>query len=484
MRFPLMVKQRFLTFLLICMLYSFPSIAGIADSVSYNISNTSTLSDGKFAPYWLQTNRAGTIAAQPYSNTLRMGISKEINNHKKLSFGYGLNLLYQAAPSHSKAYIHECYTEGRLGFFNLFVGAKEQSFGNQFEPLSSGGFIFSGNTRPIPMAMLYMPNYTAIPYTYGLIEIKGTIQYANLYNDRTEVKNTLLHYKNAFIRLGGKLPIRINFGLHHAAQWGGESPTFGKLGTSLKDFYEIVLIKSGGTNDPIYDQINKKGNHIISQNLGIDIRFFSFTFNTYWQNINEDPPVNLLVKEFKFNFPNRPDMLLGFSLSNPKIPFVQNILFEYFNSTDQSGPYHDKDGIIYGGNDSYFQNWLYPQGYTYFGRTIGTPLITSPLMNYNGNTSGIQNNRVKAYHFGLRGAFKQISYKFLKTHSKNYGSNPVNVTNINNYMVNDSYYAEVSSSIKKYPGIQIMSAIGFDQGKLFGNSFGFQLGIKYTGFFK
>ncbi|MDO9153042.1 MAG: hypothetical protein Q7U47_04935, partial [Paludibacter sp.] len=52
------------------------------------------------------------------------------------------------------------------------------------------------------------------------------------------------------------------------------------------------------------------------------------------------------------------DGLFGFSVKNKKFPVIQGFLYEYLTTTDQSGPYHDKDGMIYGGNDgSCFGNW-------------------------------------------------------------------------------------------------------------------------------
>jgi hypothetical protein len=37
----------------------------------------------------------------------------------------------------------------------------------------------------------------------------------------------MLHHKFVGVRLGGGLPVRINYEFHHATQWGGVSPVYG-----------------------------------------------------------------------------------------------------------------------------------------------------------------------------------------------------------------------------------------------------------------
>jgi hypothetical protein len=443
--------------------------AEITDSIKVIVENRSIVSSGKLTPFWFQSNQAGQISAQPVNNSLNVGLYKDFSANKKYGLSYGINFLCQAASKNSKAYFHEAFVEGKLFAFNLTIGIRNQRYGNQFDMLSSGGFLFSGNSRPFPMIRFYMPEYTAVPFTKGYIEVKGAFEYASL-NDNSWVKKTKFHYKNAFVRVGGKLPVHINFGLHHAVQWGGESPDYGDLGNSFQDFVDVVFINSGKNEGPRNETLNKKGNHILSQNIGLDVSLLNFTLTSYWQQINEDMPVKFITKA-----PNQSDKLLGFSLSNPQIPIVQNVLFEFFNSTDQSGPYHDMDGVIYGGADKYFTNGIYPQAYTYYSRIIGTPLITSPIMNLNGENM-LVNNSVRAYHFGVAGTVKKVSYKILATKSFNYGYSYHSLLdeNIENY----SFLTETSFPLKLFYDSQLVMALAYDKGKLFGNSFGFQVGFR------
>ena len=167
---------------------------------------------------------------------------------------------------------------------------------------------------------------------------------------------------------------------------------------------------------------------------------------------------------------NLPDGLWGISIRNKHFPFIKGIVYEYLNTTDQSGPYHDKDGIIYGGADNYF-NGEYQTGWSYYSITIGTPFITSPLLNKNGEIY-ITNNRVQVHHFGIEGDIEGFQYKALSSFSKNYGtySNPYL-----EMIQNTSMMLEVNKQFPKLLNINIGCKIGADFGKLYGNSVGLQI---------
>ena len=82
-----------------------------------------------------------------------------------------------------------------------------------------------------------------------------------------------------------------------------------------------------------------------------------------------------------------------------------------------------KDGkIVLGGVDNYFNNGTYSSGWTNYGRVIGLPLILASAPNADGVVMGIVNNRVRAYHFGVKGnVFDGVPYIFKSTYSSNWG---------------------------------------------------------------
>ena len=56
--------------------------------------------------------------------------------------------------------------------------------------------------------------------------------------------------------------------------------------------------------------------------------------------------------------------------------------------------WHDRDGLCYAGNDQYYQNSVFRNGWNTYYRSIGTPFITSPLYNADGTIYTL-NSRVR-----------------------------------------------------------------------------------------
>jgi hypothetical protein len=254
------------------------------------------------------------------------------------------------------------------------------------------------------------------------------------------------------------------------AQWGG-SILNSQQPSSFTDYFRIVMGSSGGSSAIESEQINALGNHIISQSMKVDYRISDFMISGYWQNISEDSP------KFMMNTMNKPDGIWGISIRNNKFPIIKGLVYEYLNSTDQSGPFHDKDGIVYGGADNYFNNGVYQNGWTYFSRTIGTPFITSPLYDKNGGVS-VVNNRVQVHHVGLEGDVYGYKYKALCSLSKNYGSYGAPYPEM---IRNASMLLEVKKQFSKLSNIEIGCSIGADVGKLFGNSLGCLVSVRKRG---
>jgi hypothetical protein len=73
------------------------------------------------------------------------------------------------------------------------------------------------------------------------------------------------------------------------------------------------------------------------------------------------------------------------------------------------------------GADNYYNSGYYPSGWTYRGRTIGTPLLIA-----DDEVTGITNNIVVAHHVGLSGTIRpQLRYRALLNYSRNYGASKI-----------------------------------------------------------
>jgi hypothetical protein len=462
--------NRAIVFFLIFLLFS-TSAKAQSDTIKYEVGFTGVGSTGAYAPFWLQSANYGQISASPNSANINAGFSKDFNNRSAVfDYGFKTDVLLQSYDNKTKAYFHEAYLKARFSVLDLIVGAREEHLGTQDSSLSCGGFLFSKNARPMPKITLGIERFTPVPFTKGYLEVKGAVAHG-WFTDNIAVTNLLLHHKYMYFRVGGSLPFHFQYGVDHVAQWGGSAPGIGQQPTSLSDYLRIVMGSSGGSSALETDQINALGNHIISQSMKIDYRITNFIISGYWQNISEDSP------KFMTNTMNKPDGLWGVSIRNNAFPIIKGLVYEYLNSTDQSGPFHDEDGIVYGGADSYFQNGVYPNGWTYFSRTIGTPFISSPLYNKNGQVY-IMNNRVQVHHIGLEGDVQGYNYKALCSFSKNYGNYGAPYPEM---IRNTSLLLEVKKQFPKLSNIELGCSVGADIGKLYGNSVGCMVSVRKRG---
>ncbi len=464
----------FKIFIILLILIQSNRIYSQTDTIHYNVDLMGLTSKGKYAPFWLHSRQYGTVSASPSSASLLLNFSKNFDHKDRLfDYGFGASGLASTASDTSQVYIHELYLKARLLVFDMALGVREENYGNQDESLSGGGILFSKNARPIPKLFVGIENFTPIPFTKGYVEVKGGISHGQ-FIDNIGLENTLLHHKFAYFRFGGNLPVRLQYGLNHVAQWGGKGinrPSTNPTPT-LGDFWRIFKGSAGGEDANLSDQINVLGNHIINQDLRLDIDVNNFTIGAYWQNINEDTPLRIIGKTM-----NYPDGLWGISIHNNSFPYVSGLLYELLNTTDMSGPFHDRDGIVYGGSDSYFINGEFPAGWSHFSRTIGTPFITSPLYNED-HALCTQNNSVRVHHFGIEGEVFGFRYKTFASFSKNYGSY---ARYANAYKRNSSYLLDVKRNFSSLSNIEIGCSLGVDRGELMGNNYGVSLSLRKTG---
>jgi hypothetical protein len=475
------LRKYFISLLLI--IYSTVSFTQIKLPVGF-VETGFSAGTGSIAPFWMVSDQYAVNSAQNNSLFLRTGISSELQKDKKFDYSYGLDLLGRYDNS-SYFSLHQAYLQGKIFFFTVLAGKKEELFGNQDSTLSSGGLLWSGNAAPMPKIGVYVNEYTQVPFTKGLFEFKGGISHG-WFGSQPYVENAYLHHKYIYIQFGGKLPFHTHFGFHHYAQWGGTTAKGSQPG-DLKAFYDIFLAKKSETDFlpngmPI---ANTLGNHIGSRNFGIDATIKNIVIKAYWQTIFEDNSGK--------GWRNIRDGLWGMVIENRKSKLISKFLYEFIHTTDQSGTYNGfwvlngkryitssspGPGAIYyenGGNDNYFNHDVYKFGWTYNEYTIGSPFITSPVLFKDGAYNHIMNNKVIAHHLGFEGRFSEnIKYKTFLTYSLNYGTNNNPFEPLRNQI---SFYTSLQYFISKYK-ISIIAALAIDRGEMYGNNSGINLGIK------
>jgi hypothetical protein len=442
------------------------------DTINYSLNTRFNGGTGSHSSFLSTANQYGRYSFTPNSLTMWGTLHKEIKSRNNYDYGFGLEFDGNLSNNENRFFPGELFIQGKMHFLNVYAGNKQQVFGNQDEELSSGGMLWSQNSRPMPKLAIESNGFVSVPYTKGYLEVKGGLSHGWFENQK-DLKGLLLHHKYAYIRLGGSFPVNVSYGIQHVAQWGGQSNVYGSMPATLDNYLRIFLGKSGNSTANISDQINTLGNHIISQNLGLDLKLRFAKISLYWQNITEDTPVKFIT-----NTPTIEDGLWGMSVKLPKFKPLNHFVVEYLSTTDQNGPWHDLDGVIYGGLDGYYTNGLIPNGWSYKGMTIGNPWLTSPKYNNDGITS-ITNNTVRLYYFSGKGIIKSINYKLTLAYSENFGLTAAIYQNCKKQF---SWQLETSTPAKFIKKTQFNLGISGDRGAMYGNNLTLFLGVKYSGF--
>lgn len=442
------------------------------DSLTYQVAVSATIGTGQYNAFWMQSNQRGCASMAANSGTLHLGIAKESTRpyrwydydialevygvlHSPLS--QHLSLEWSRIPMNQgrngMVTVHKACAHVRLYIIDIAAGIIPIDDGMN-TPLSSGSLLLSHNAPSMPTIRIGIDRWTAIPGSFGYAEIKGGLVHAWL-NDNVYMHGCKLHYKYIGLRLGGRLPINISYDFHHAAQWGGYLSNGVDLGNKSVDFWHAILAKSGGSSYNEY--FNAQGNHLGSQQITLTTKGSNWEVCAYWQNLLDDNFAFIATGH------NLPDGRWGITFAQSKWSYINRLTMEYVGTTDQTGPWHDQDAIIYAGHDNYYCNGIYKQGWNYYCRTLGTPLITSPIYNEDGYLQ-TKNNRIKAWHIGIGGDIEGFKYYCMGTYIQNYGrySDKAYWYNMQNY--NLALLLDIRKTIPKAWGLEFGLRIAADIG--------------------
>lgn len=436
-------------------------------------------------PFWLRANQFGTVPLDAPLGAVRVGFSsdyrKSAAKQKPIDIGYGLDVVANAPGRSGQVLLPEAYVKVRLGPLEVAAGRRRELFGLVDTLLSSGAFTWSGNALPVPKIQVSLPDYWP---AQGVISFKGNFAHGWFENSRPYVRNAFLHQKSLYVRLGrpdGNL--RLYGGFVHQVMWGGESPfysTDGKLPSNLLAYYKVVTGRSVAGDSAkfgnTFDGGNRVGNHLGSIDLGADFTVGNSSFLAYRQSVFEDGSLFYLI--------NISDGLNGLRWKNlnttPAAVRLQRVTVEYLKTMSQGGNSFGDDPRQRG-RDNYFNHPQYLDGWSYFGRTLGTPFVTpnAELGNLVGRTGGFtSNNRVRVAHLGLAGTLgAAVRFEGKVSYSWNYGTydGPFNAVR-----TQLSTFLRCAADVKAFDGIEVSGAVGYDQGSLLNNSLGFNLRLRKT----
>ncbi|MDR1562007.1 MAG: capsule assembly Wzi family protein [Dysgonamonadaceae bacterium] len=475
---------------LLLLLFSFfPAIVLSQTDMYFRAESFASIANGSYTPFWIASNTYGIVPINADNSYFRGQMKYKQTLGRVFNIDAGIDLV--TASNHtSSLWLHQFYAGISYRKLKLTVGSKEYFNSILDRALSQGDMCYSGNSRPHPEILLGFPEYTDVPFTGGILAFKADFAVGKSLDDdyilRTKsatsnyATGVLIHHKSLFFKVNSPvntLPLFFTAGLVHASQWGGwvSGESVHYQPASIKDFLRIVMCSSGGDNATGSDRINVLGNHLGTINIRLDYAGGMFGAALYKQHYFDD--------KSGLEYANWRDGIWGGEISFPKSRFIDKIVLEMLYSKHQSGPFHfimyDNRGKYRGGgNDDYYNNGAYYQGWSYFGRSIGNPLLTSPEYNGDGDLK-FKNNRIKSFHAGIKGNISQcLSYRVLLTSMSGWGrmSYPFLKRNDNFSFLTECLYT--SSALRGWElGFQVAS----DNGDLYGNNFGCSFKISKHG---
>lgn len=346
-----------------------------------------------------------------------------------------------------KVYLQQCYVNLSWKSFFLEAGNGEQPQVVRDNLLSSGSFVKGTNAKPIPQVHVGTNGFWTVPFTKKWVQINFDFGYGkfldnhfherqfNEGNNARYTKGAYYHQKHLYIRSNPDKPVFVMVGIEHAVQFGGTMYKYEngelvatKKPANLKAFWRAIL----PTGDSKYFENNAMEDWVYGNHIGV------MTYQIGW-NINQNHQVQAyLDNPFEdgsgIRKGNGWDGLWGLQYTNKTAgrQYVRGAVFEYFQSTNQSGPIHwdggdypepirsqIKDKVT--GVDEYYNHGFY-DGYAYYGMTPGNALIPSPIYNKDGYLA-FRDNRIKAWHLGVNGEITdRLSYLVKGSYREGWGT--------------------------------------------------------------
>ncbi len=482
-----------------------PALSNAQDTlstrISYDLTSEAAVGTGDYTAFQLVSNRHHVLGTRSNTAYLRGAITVEhpFTNNLKLS---GTVDAIGSLHADHKAYLQQCFVNLSYKAFYIEAGTREDNLIVRDNQLSCGSFVKGTNAKPIPQVRIGTNGFWNVPLTKEWIQINFDFGYGKFLDDgyrediffKTKdvnsfyITNAYYHQKHLYIRSNPTKPIFVMVGIEHAVQFAGKNHQYvgGTLITkvkpsNLKAFWNVIL----PLGDSNYYADNAFEDWVYGNHIGV------MTYQIGW-NINQHHQLQAyLDNPFEDGSGVRKgngwDGLWGLQYSNrsPDRQYVRGAVFEYFQSTNQSGPIHWDSGDypepvrsqvtdFVTGDDNYYNHNFYG-GYAYYGMTMGNPLITSPIYNKDGNMAFLD-NRIKAWHLGVNGELTDhLSYLIKGSYREGWGtySKPLPAKHY-------SFDAIIQGIYQKGPW-QFGAAYAFDKGNIYGDCNTFNIKIGYHG---
>ncbi len=454
---------------------------------------------------------------------LNVGISGVVKNYTKNSF------------------LHEVFMNTKIyDCIDFSLGKHAYSPLSYNDTIMVGGFMRNSNARPFPRAQIGIFNYYPLYIINDFISIKGGLSHGILNDNRTaegrsnSADNVHVHEKWTYLKFNF-LKVQPYIGLYHGALLGGKRPN----GSKIPIDYWATFFAQGSNKIGGGEATNAAGGHDGFWDFGFYFNNNFAKLHVYMQKPYSDGSGLIL-----YNRTNH-DYKIGVLIGLKDLKLISSISFEIFKTNYQSGcglpdpiypTGHPKAGQYfilnevddfdafmldvfglsqeggftrqevrdflkiqnhnkgYSGRDDYNNNGMYFNGWTYFNQTMGFPLYHTvwqvksyaPNWQPNGYLAFI-NNRVKGFHIGFDGFFRnQFYYLFKTTYTINLGAYSEKYINRYSWTEDEDFFykggkKQVYSNLKlSYSNrtnfYKVDTSISYDFGELY-HSLGIMLGL-------
>ncbi len=473
------------------LLYSLVATAQYKTEMS--VETSAQLGIGK-SPLWMRSLKFGMVPNENQTISTILSIqAKPVVDNPRFNVDYGFVGGFFAGKQ-NQLILPEAYVNFRKGRFELTLGRIREVQGLVDTTLSSGSYVVSGNAMPIPKIDFKLKQYLPI-LPNGAFSIKGNFAHGFFENDRLDAKGVKLHAKSFYGKIGDDT-WRFNMmaGFNHQVQWGGTSKTVtngGKLpaGSDLgNDLYAYKFVFTGrstiGTDTSkirgINDKQNRVGNTVASIDFATSFNFSKYKILLFRQFLVEDGSL--------FYLNNVTDGLNGISIQlkdQSKKPLISHVVFEYFSSLSQGGPFVDNNPFNpnFRGNDNYYNNGQYFNGWTNKQKSLGTPFFFTNkdlgLKRKEIDQGVFFNNFVQAFYLGLEGFLPyQIKYNSRFSISKNWGQRQSNPISPFKNQISWGIFAQKEFKIYNLGNFSCFGEYGLDVGSFLEEyNYGFRLGL-------
>jgi hypothetical protein len=468
-----MKRIRIILFLL---LFFLPTINAQKKNFSFDLGSSAGYVTSGHVPFWLRSNQFGSIPLDNASLSLIGAIRKDYDATRSRIFDWGASVEGRAnIGDKSNFTLIEGYAKLRIGVFEIRAVRSKEITGLCDTSLSSGSFSVSGNALGIPKVQISIPEFYSLPIFGKLFAFKGN--YAHGWIGKTTFssngnvfqKETYLHQKSLYGRFGKPdWKLKLYGGFNHQVLWCYENGDV-FLSSPLKTYISVITGR------------NRIGDHLGSIDLGFEYDFKNVRLLAYRQNIYDAGALYYLA--------NIRDGLNGLSLVNTRYTHKgvqwRKILVEVFYTKNQAGELWSP--LTKSGDENYYNNEQYLEGWSYEGIGIGNPFICTRTYTREGLPADpgdyFINNRVVAFHFGFEGSVNKWEFMIKTSYSLNYGTfgtsevghtigkiRTLPIYGIFSETKQFSAYLDANRELKN--GLNFGFTGAFDVGKLYYNSVG------------